>query len=157
MGSFQICPLPCKWCLIRSSNASVHLKIRPPEPRVQHMRQCLLKSIWWMNIILLNNESVWYKDWLKNKCRSQWPIVHDPVILLYVLKSVSWMNVILWDNESVWCNDWPDNKCKSQWPTLHGPVIFSYYAHLKSSDFAFLYTNAKNETFVCLLSTYPIR
>ena len=31
MGSFQICSRPSKWCLIRSSNASVHLKIRPPD------------------------------------------------------------------------------------------------------------------------------
>ena len=31
MGSFQICSRPSKWCLIRSSSASVHLKIRPPD------------------------------------------------------------------------------------------------------------------------------
>ena len=30
-GPFQICPRRCKWCLIRCSNASIHLKIRPPD------------------------------------------------------------------------------------------------------------------------------
>ena len=36
MGSFQICPLPCKWCLIRRSSASVHLKFRPPAEVIFH-------------------------------------------------------------------------------------------------------------------------
>ena len=31
IGCFQICSRPSKWCLIRSSNASVHLKIRSPD------------------------------------------------------------------------------------------------------------------------------
>ena len=39
--------------------------------------------------------------YLKNKCRSQWPIFHSLVILLYILKSISYINIIFNDYESI--------------------------------------------------------
>ena len=41
----------------------------------------ILKTVWYMNIILQNYESVWPNIWPQNKCRSLWPIFHGPVIL----------------------------------------------------------------------------
>ena len=46
MGSFQICSRPSKWCLIRSSNASVHLKIRPPVLGSVGMKIFLIFFFW---------------------------------------------------------------------------------------------------------------
>ena len=48
----------------------------------------ILKTIWFMNIILLDYESVWLDIWPQNKYRSLWPILHGPVILSYVLKTI---------------------------------------------------------------------
>ena len=44
----------------------------------------ILKTIWCMNIILWDYESVWHDIWPQNKCRSLWPIFHGPVILPYI-------------------------------------------------------------------------
>ena len=61
----------------------------------------ILKTVWCMNIILSDYESVWHDIWPRNKCRSLWLIFHGPVILPYILNSIWWMNVILLENESV--------------------------------------------------------
>ena len=83
----------------------------------------ILKTVWCMNILLRNYESVWPDVWPKNKCRSLWPMFNGPVILPYILKTIWCMNIILWDYESVWHDIWPQNKCRSLWPIFHGPVI----------------------------------
>ena len=66
----------------------------------------ILKTIWCMNIILWDYESVWPDVWSQNKCRSLWPIVHGPVILPYILKTVWCMNILLRNSESVWPDIW---------------------------------------------------
>ena len=83
----------------------------------------ILKTIWCVNTIIWDYESVWPKLWPKNKCKSLLPIFHGPVILPYILKTIWYMNTILWDYESVWPDVWPKNKCRSLWPIFHGPVI----------------------------------
>ena len=50
----------------------------------------ILKTIWCMNFILRDYESVWHNIWPQNKCRSLWPIFHGPVILPYILKTDIW-------------------------------------------------------------------
>ena len=40
---------------------------------------------WCCFIIRSDYESVWHDIWPWNKCRSLWPIFHDPVMLLYIL------------------------------------------------------------------------
>ena len=67
----------------------------------------ILNTIWCMNIILRDYGSVWPDIRPQNKCRSLWPIFHDPVILLYVFKTIWCMYNILWDYESVWPEVWP--------------------------------------------------
>ena len=67
----------------------------------------VLKTIWYINTILWDYESVWPEDWPQNKCRSLSPIFHGPVILPYILKTIWYMNTILWDYESVWPDVWP--------------------------------------------------
>ena len=59
----------------------------------------ILKTVWCMNIILWDYESVWHDIWPKNKCRSLWDIhvFFCPVILPYILKTIWCM-----DYESVW-------------------------------------------------------
>ena len=47
----------------------------------------ILKTIWCMNIILWDYESVWHNIWSQNKFRSLWPIFYGPVILPYSLKT----------------------------------------------------------------------
>ena len=86
----------------------------------------ILKTVWCMNIILQDYESVWPDIWPQNKCRSLWPIYHGPVILPYILKTIWYMNTIPRDYESVWPDIWPQNKCRSLWPLFHGPVILPY-------------------------------
>ena len=86
----------------------------------------ILKTIWYMNAIFWDYESVWPDVWPKNKCRSLWPIFHAPVILPYILKTIWYMTTILWDCETVWPNVWPKYKCRSPWPIFHGPVILPY-------------------------------
>ena len=86
-----------------------------------------LKTIWWMNIILWDYESVWPNIWPQSACRSLWPIFHGPLILLYILKTVwcwtslfritSWydlaFDLIFSDNKTVWPKLWPQNKYRS--------------------------------------------
>ena len=88
----------------------------------------ILKTIWCMNIILWDYDSVWPDIWPQNKCRSLWPIFHGPVILPYtcIFKTVWCMNIILRDYESVWPGVCPQNKCRSLWAVFHGPVILPY-------------------------------
>ena len=54
---------------------------------------CILKTVWCMNIILWDYESVWPNVWSQNKCRSLWPIFHGPLILPYNLKTV-WFGIM---------------------------------------------------------------
>ena len=82
----------------------------------------ILKTIWCMNSLIWDYDSVWPDIWPQNKCRSLWPIFHDPVILNYILTTIWCMNIILGDYGSVW----PQNKCTSLWPIFHGPLILSY-------------------------------
>ena len=65
---------------------------------------CLIswKSVWCMNIILQDYESVWPHIWHQNKCRSLWPKFYGPVILPHILKPIRYMNTILLDYGSVW-------------------------------------------------------
>ena len=84
-------------------------------PEILHY---ILKTIWFMNIILLDYVSVWPAVWSQNKCRSLWPIFHGPVILGYFLNTVWCMNIILWDYGSIWPDIWPQNKCRSVWPVF---------------------------------------
>ena len=86
----------------------------------------ILKTVWCMNIILWDYESVWPHVWPQNKCRSLWPIFHGPVILPYILKTVWCMNIIHRDYESVWPDVCPQNKCRPLWPIFHDPLILSY-------------------------------
>ena len=86
----------------------------------------IFKTIWCMNIILRDYESVWPEVWPQNKCRSLWPIFYGPVILPCILKTIWCMNIIIWDYESVLCDVWPKNNCMSLWP-----IYISW-----SSDFA---------------------
>ena len=83
----------------------------------------ILKAIWWMNMILSDDVSVWHSLCPHNKCRSACPIFHFSVILPYILNAIWWRNIILLDNESVWLKDLPHNKCRSQCPIFHGPAI----------------------------------
>ena len=46
----------------------------------------ILKTIWCMNVIVRDNESVWHNIWPQNKCRSLWPIFHDQWCCL-----ISWL------------------------------------------------------------------
>ena len=103
----------------------------------------ILKTIWCMNIILWDNESVWPDIWPQNK--SLWPIFHRPVILPFILKTVWCTNIIIWDYESVWPDIWPQNKCMSVWPIfmvqwfcLISPSLFdgwvSYFQIMRQFD-----------------------
>ena len=55
----------------------------------------ILKTIWYMNTILLDYESVWPEVWPQNICSTLWPIFHGPVILPNILKIIQWLNIIL--------------------------------------------------------------
>ena len=89
----------------------------------------ILKTVWCMNIILRDYESVWPDIWPKNKW-SLWPIFHGPLILPYILKLMWHMNIILLDCESVWPDIWTENKCRSLWRIFHGLVILPYSGSL---------------------------
>ena len=103
---------------------------------------CILKTIWCMNIIIWDYESVWRDVWPQSNFRSVWPIFHGPV------KTIWCMNNTLPDYGSVWPNIWPKNKCRSLWPIFHGPVIYliswrlfvvctSYFGIMKQYDAIF--------------------
>ena len=83
----------------------------------------ILKTIWYINTIIWDYESVLPDVWSQNNCKSLWPILHDPVILPYILETIWYMNTILWDCEPVWPDVWPKNKCRSLWPIFHCPLI----------------------------------
>ena len=59
-------------------------------------------TIWGINIILWDYESIWHNVWPQTKPRSLWPILNGPVILSYtcIMKTIWYMNIIL----SVWAN-----------------------------------------------------
>ena len=69
----------------------------------------ILTTIWYMNTILWDYESVWPDVWPQNICRTLWPILHGPVILPDTFKTIQWLNIILRDYESVWLDIWPQN------------------------------------------------
>ena len=81
----------------------------------------ILKTVWCMNNVLGDYDSVWPYVWPQNKSRLLWPTFHGPVILPYILKTVWCRNILLWD--CVWPDDWPQNKCRSLWPIFYGPII----------------------------------
>ena len=54
---------------------------------------------------------LWHDFQPQNKCRSQWPITHGPVILSYILETIWIMNLIFWDIESVFQDFLLQNKC----------------------------------------------
>ena len=83
------------------------------------------QTIWCMNIIVWDNESVLNDIWPQNKYRSLWSIFHGPVIMPNTLKTIWCMNIIIWDYVSVWPKVWPQNKYRWLWLIFHGPVIFS--------------------------------
>ena len=55
----------------------------------------IFKTIWCLNIIIWDYESVWPDIWPQNNCRSLWSIFHGPVILRYLSKTIWCMNIIL--------------------------------------------------------------
>ena len=85
----------------------------------------ILKTIWCMNILLWDYESVWHNIWPQNKCRLLGPILCSTAILPYTLKTILYMNTILWDYESVWPDVSPQNIYSTLWPIFHGPVSLS--------------------------------
>ena len=44
------------------------------------------KTIWWISVIFLDNETVWHK---------LWPLFHGLVILFNIFKIIWWMNIIV--------------------------------------------------------------
>ena len=52
----------------------------------------ILKTIWCMNILIWDCESVWPYVWPQNKCSSLWPIFHAPVFFYLV----SWRLFDVW-------------------------------------------------------------
>ena len=55
----------------------------------------ILETIWCMNIIIWDYESVWPDVGPQNNCRSLWRIFHGPVILPYILKTIWCIYIIL--------------------------------------------------------------
>ena len=85
----------------------------------------ILKTMWRINIIIWDYESVWWHFDLKIN------VGHCDLYFMvqwfcHILKTLWCMNIILWDYESVWPAMWPQNKCMSLWPIFHGPVILPY-------------------------------
>ena len=85
----------------------------------------LLISIWCMNIILWDYESVWPEVWPKNKCRSLWPIFYGPVILPCILKTIWCMNIMFWIMNQFYAT-FGLKIMVCHWPIFHGPVILCY-------------------------------
>ena len=90
---------------------------------VQWFFSFILKTVWCMDIIIWDYESVWPDILPKNKCMSLWPIFHGRVILPYISKTIWWMSVIFSDNEAVWPKLWPQIKRRSTWPIFYVLVI----------------------------------
>ena len=87
----------------------------------------ILKTVWWINVVLCDKEWVWSDLWHQIKRRSQWPIFHSPVILPSIFKCIWWLNIILWYDPIVWPDLWMQNKWNSAWPIFHGSVILPYF------------------------------
>ena len=87
---------------------------------------CILKTIWCMNIIIRDYESVWPDVDLKIN------VGHfDLYFMIHWFLRISWRLFDLWtsyflDYGSVWPDIWPQNKCMSLWAIVHGPVILPY-------------------------------
>ena len=86
----------------------------------------ILKTNWCINVIPLNNESVWLDALPQNKTVSLWPIFHGSVILPYILKAIWCINTKPLANESVWLDVWPQTKSGSLWSIFHGSLILAY-------------------------------
>ena len=76
---------------------------------VQRFLPCIFKTVWCLNIIIWDYDSVWLYVWPQNKCRSLWPIFYGPMILPCILKTIWCLNIIIWDYESVWPEVWHQN------------------------------------------------
>ena len=75
-----------------------------PEIRPQSNSRSVTYILWFNNLTyFLDSKSVWSEVWHKNKCRSQWPTFHSPVISPYILKSIWYTSIIFKNYESVWC------------------------------------------------------
>ena len=101
------------------------MKRRSPLPvfRGSVILPCILKTIWWMNIKFLDNQSAWSQ----NNYRSQCPLFHCLVILPYtcILKILDGWTSKFWIRSQY--NTAVDlNKCRSLWPIFRSPVILSY-------------------------------
>ena len=81
---------------------------------------CILKTIWCMNIIIRDYESVWPDVDLKNICHC------DLHFMVHWFCVISWWLFDIWTSYSVWPDIWPQNKCMSLWPIFHGPAILPY-------------------------------
>ena len=74
------------------------------------------KTIWWMSVIILDNETVLHKLWPQNKYRSTWfCLISSEDYLMGEHHS--------WNIGSVWHKDWPHQVYVGQWPIFYGPVI----------------------------------
>ena len=80
---------------------------------------CILNTIQWLNVILLEFESVGPDFLPQNKCRSLWPLFHGSVVVLedYFMYVHHYLGLWLWPYA------WPQSKRRSLWPIFHGPVI----------------------------------
>ena len=85
----------------------------------------IYRTIWLLNVILSDNESVWCNDWPYDKCRSQ--LLYFMVHWCCLMSKSIWLNIVLSDNELVWYDDWPYDKCRSPWPIFHGPCDFDSF------------------------------
>ena len=80
------------------------------------------KTIWCMNMILWDYESVWPDIWPKNKYVTVTYISWSSDFALYFEDCLMYVR----DYESVWADVWPKTKCRSLWPMFYGPVILRY-------------------------------
>ena len=85
----------------------------------------ILKTIWCMNIIIWDYESVHPDFDLKTN------VGHCDLYFMVhwfclISRRLSIYDIILRDYVSVWPDVWPQNKCRSLWPIFHGPVILPF-------------------------------
>ena len=85
-----------------------------------------MKTIWCMNIIIWDYESVWPKVWPQNKY-----IVTVTYILWSSDFAIYFEDYLMekcctWDNGSLWLKDRPCKIYVGQWPIFHGPLILPY-------------------------------
>ena len=88
----------------------------------------ILKTIWWMNIILWDNEI--------NQCDPAVDLTlnvghSDLYFMVQWFCPTPWRlfdgcTSYFWDNKLVWHKDWPKNKYRSVGSVFHGPVILLY-------------------------------